>query len=175
MSVGEILQSKLRPRESGSDPAWRVWEHKTFNIHRGVLHWRPAAESPTFDRISRSIREQVAASYRISWWRGFAFGALVEAPVVPEDVDAIESVIDVRVNAKGTWQWTILACPPARTVVGVHTWIEGYLSPVYRGLTDLYREQGYEVGTVRKEKDGLMKFLTTVAAWKRIRFEEFKP
>ncbi len=175
MSVDDILQTKLRLRESGPDHAWRVWEHKTLNLHRGVLHWRPVGESPTFERISRSIRVRVASTYRISWWRGFAFGALVETPTIPKDVEALKSVIDVRDNPKGTWQWTFLVCPPARTTVGVHTWIEGYLSPVYRGLIDLYRAQGYEVGSVRKEKDGLMNFLTSIAAWKGIRFEEFRP
>lgn len=174
MNIDTILQRKLRPRESAPDPAWRVWEHKTLNRHRGVLHWRPAGEAPTFARVADVMRGQAAASFRVSWWRGFAFGALVELPKVPADVDALKGVIDVRDNPKGTWQWTVVVCPPARTAVGIHTWIEGYLSPVYRGLIDLHREQGFEVGSVRKEKDGLMNFLTSIAAWKGIRFEEFK-
>ena len=50
-------------------------------------------------------------------------------------------------------------------------WIEGYLSLVYRALLAGLEEQGYQVASVRKEKDGLMRLLT---AAKPGHFPEFR-
>jgi hypothetical protein len=47
----------------------------------------------------------------------------------------------------------------------VHTWMETYLSPVYRGTLQALAETGYRVSTATRDKDGLMKFLTGVADW----------
>jgi hypothetical protein len=41
--------------------------------------------------------------------------------------------------------------------------METYLSPVYRGTLQSLGENGYRVSSVMKDKDGLMKFLTSVA------------
>ena len=86
----------------------------------------------------------------------------------------MEDWIDTRANRRGTWQWAIYACAPAEVAVGVHTWTEGFLSPVYRDLLDYYGSLNYEVGSFRKEKDQLMKFLTAAARLKGFRFTEFE-
>ena len=41
MSVAEVIGAQLRPRGHNLGPEWHLWEHKTLNIHRGVLHWQP--------------------------------------------------------------------------------------------------------------------------------------
>jgi hypothetical protein len=174
VSVEEVLRSRLKPREDILGTEWRLWEHKTLNLHRAVLHWQATDRTPGLPRMSELVREQAESRFRIAWWRGFAFGALIEAEAVPPDLPAAEDCIDTRANAKGTWQWLIYACATAQVAVGVHTWTEGFLSPVYRGLLDCYRSAGYEVGSFRKEKDRLMKFLTAAAKLKGYRFQEFE-
>lgn len=174
MAVEEILDTHLNSREDILGTEWRLWEHKTLNLHRGVLRWRAADRIASLPQMSESVREQVESRFRVAWWRGFAFGTLIEAETIPPDLPTIEDWIDTRANRQGTWQWAIYSCAPHRVAIGVHTWTEGFLSPVYRDLLDCYRSRDYEVGSFRKEKDRLMKFLTTVASLKGYRFKEFK-
>ena len=86
----------------------------------------------------------------------------------------IDSSIDTRASKKGCWQWTVIAGTESQTAVGIHTWIEGYLSPVYREILKQYESAGWMVGDVKKEKDQLMKFLTSATRLKGIRFREFE-
>ncbi len=174
MSVDEVLGSKLRQRELGADPRQKIWEHKTLNIHRGVLQWQVTAESPTLAELSASVRDQIAEAFHVSWWRGFGFGALIEIKSVPKDISTIGSTIDTRTNSKGTWQWTVLTFPETRLVVGTHTWMEGYLSSVYRGLIDHYKGLGFEVGSFAKGQDQLMRFLTTASSLRGFKLAEFE-
>ena len=78
-------------------------------------------------------------------------------------IPLLKILVDVRENSKGTLQWVILAADTARAAIGVHTWMEAYLSPVYRKTLDALARAGYHIASARKEKDGLMKFLTGVA------------
>jgi hypothetical protein len=80
--------------------------------------------------------------------------------------------VDVRENEKGTWQWTLLACPAMKVAVGIHTWTSGYLSPVYQSLANHFKSEGYNVGNFKKEKDKLMAFLVAISGKK---FEEYRP
>ena len=72
-------------------------------------------------------------------------------------------LVDIRENEKGDVQWVILTASHAQVAVGVHTWVEGYLSPVYREILETLAAEGYKVSSVKREKDGLLKFLTAVA------------
>jgi hypothetical protein len=159
MAVNEIVSKTLHLRETDGYRDWRVWEYKSINMHRGVLHWWPRQPVACCAEITSAIRQRVGGHYRTSWWRGFAFGAIVEVSEFPHDVASIESCIDTRANSKGTWQWMVLVCPVATTAIGVHTWIEGYLAPTYRALLDHYQNLGYRTGGFMKDKDRLMQFL----------------
>ena len=173
--MDDILNEKLHLREADGGSQWRLWEYKSINMHRGVLHWRPAQPVASCANLTSAVRQQVTVSYKRSWWRGFAFGALVEVPELPQDVALIESCIDTRANSKGTWQWMVLVCPPATTAIGVHTWIEGYLAPTYRALLAHYQSLDYCIGDFKKEKDRLLQFLTAVGRLRGLRFREFQP
>lgn len=175
MTLAEALQTHLRLREDAGDAEWQVWEHKTFNIHRGVLCWRPSRSHLSFAEMTALVRESVKAHYPVSWWRGFGFGVLIEARALPPDLADIDDAIATRAAEKGTWQWTVFACEPARTCIGVHTWTEGYLSPVYRQLIARYESLGWSVGSFKKEKDHLMQFLTAAARIKGHGLHEFEP
>ena len=173
MNVEEVLQTKLLMRESSTADC-QVWEHKTLNIHRGVLKLR-FTDRQSLSGMSDTVRERVRESFGVSWWRGFGFGAVVESPNIPDDVATIASCIHTRANSRGTWQWIILACGTAETAIGVHTWAEGYLTPVFLRLLGHYESLGYQVGGFKKEKDQLMRFLTAAARLKGFSFKEFNP
>jgi len=57
--------------------------------------------------------------------------------------DDLKVLVDVRENEKGTLQWVVLVASDARIALGVHTWIEGYLSPVYRDTLQALAKTGY--------------------------------
>jgi hypothetical protein len=46
---------------------------------------------------------------------------------------------------------------------GIHTWAEGFLSPVYRELLARLDAGGCELTSVRVEKDGLLRVLTALS------------
>jgi hypothetical protein len=176
MIAGDAFQkAKLRLREDTADSQWQVWELKTLNLHRGVLHWRLGASPGSYAELAAEIRRAVRRYFRVSWWRGFGFGVLIESPAIPADISAIEEAIDTRASGLGTWQWTVFACEPQQFAVGVHTWTAGYLSPVYRDVISSFESRGWTVGSFKKEKDRLMQFLLTVASIKGYRVQEFEP
>ena len=106
MSVDSILQTRPRLRDDIVDTEWRLWEHKTLNIHRGVLHWR-TAERLNGLGVAERVREQVESRYRVSWWRGFGFGVLIESATAQEQLAGIGEWVDKRANGKGSWQWAV--------------------------------------------------------------------
>ena len=163
MLLNAILETKLRHDPARSSGDWRVWEHKTLNIHRGVLCWRPAEEPATYGGVSAAVRAKVAECFKRSWWRGFGFGVVVELDRMPAGIEAADDDVDTRDNRKGTWQWSVLAFRQPQVALGVHTWTHGYLTDVYAGLLAHYQSQGYQTGIFKKEKDALMRFLTAVS------------
>ena len=170
----KVLQLKLQHKPTLSNDEWSVWEHKTWNVHRGVLCWRPMLEDLTIDELATTVREKVERSFKRSWWRGFGFGVLVVLDAKPDAFKIIDQFIDTRENAKGTWQWVILVFPKANVAVGVHTWTAGYLSSVFQGLLNAWEATGFRAESFKKEPDKLMRFLLA-AAGPRLRPAEFDP
>lgn len=174
MTPTNAFESRLKLRTDSASTEWQLWERKTLNIHRGVLHWRPGGNL-TYAEMATEIRRTIKEKFKVSWWRGFGFGVLIEAGTMPSDIASLESSVDARASSKGTWQWTVFACQPAKIAVGVHTWTEGYLSPVFRDLLAGNESQGWAVGRFKKEKDALMKFLVAAARLKGFQPREFEP
>src|SRR5262249_53344034 len=92
-----------------------------------------------------------------------AYGVVVDVANISLRPDDLKMLVDVRENETGVLQWVILVATDARVALGVHTWMEGYLSPVYRATLEALQQAGYTITSVKREKDGLMKFLTGVA------------
>lgn len=62
----KILGRQLQPRPT-TDDEWQVWEHKTLNIHRGVLHWQPKHEVLSAVSLIEGIRAKAQQSFRMAW------------------------------------------------------------------------------------------------------------
>ena len=162
MSIEQAIETRLKPVPAKTPGGWSVWEHKTLNMHRGVLHYRPERRDTTISELNTRVLEMRAAQFRVSWWRGFGFGVLVDIGRMPEDMESIGECIDPIENVKGNWQWIIVICDDPKAVIAMHTWVQGYLTPVYRGLLQHYKTSGYPVKSLKKEKGKLMRFLTIV-------------
>jgi len=163
-----LVASAAEPREMQRrtdlcEPGWTFWERRTLNIHRVVGLFRakePLGDACTLDSQLRGV---LARDFKRAWWRGIAYGVVVSVGDFTLTPDDLPILVDAYENNKGTMQWVVFIAGDARQVTGVHTWIEGYLSPVYRAILETLTRQGYQVASVRKEKDGLLRFLTGVA------------
>jgi hypothetical protein len=157
--ISELAREKLKPRADVGDADWSFWERKNLNIHRVVATWRRGAGITEVAGLRGAVRTAIGRRFRRAWWRGLAFGAVVEVDSIGVSATELASLVDGRENVQGTWQWVILVSCDGKALA-VHTWIEGFLSPLYLGLLESLRTEGFEVASARKEKDGLMKFLT---------------
>jgi hypothetical protein len=159
--VTALARGRLVARDDLAEPGWHYWERRNLNIHRVVGLWSYRGSRLDAQSFAAAVRATLGKHFRRSWWRGLGFGIVVESDDVllaPEDS---RGLIDGRENSQGTWQWLVQLAPRRRAAVGVHNWIEGFLSPMYRGLLDeLAREN--QVVSLRKERDGLMRLLTSV-------------
>jgi hypothetical protein len=158
------------------------WELRTLNMHRVVGLLNEHRQFTDAHDLEAEIRGVVSRNFKSSWWRGMAYGVVAKVAAISLSPDDLKVLVDVRENEKGTLQWVILVARDARVAVSVHTWMEAYLSPVYRGTLQALAETGYQVASARKEKDGLMKFLAAGAdiyaalhsfGTKRVAFPEF--
>jgi hypothetical protein len=160
MPIEDILAAKLKKDETTPNSEWRVWEHKTLNLHRAVLEWTPANRPTRYAEITAGIRSEVARRFRVSWWRGMGFGAVIYLDAAPADIASCVEDIDGRQNPRGTWQWSIVVFKPLLVAAGVHMWISGYLSDVYERILGRLESDGFRITSCKKDKDMLMKFLT---------------
>ena len=113
--------------------------------------------------LDTELRAAFARNFKRAWWRGIAYGAVVNIGTLTLTLDDLKILVDEYENTTGTMQWVILLAGDMPKVTGVHTWVEGFLSPVYRAVLQALSENGYEIQSVIKERNGLMKFLTAVA------------
>ncbi len=177
------IEAKLRRRDDIREPGWAFWELRNINRHRIVGLMSAYRQFPDVASLQSEIRGKVGRNFKVSWWRGMAYGAVAEVSAISTQIDDLKTLVDVRDNEKGVLQWVVLVASGTQTALGVHTWIEGDLSPVYRSIVTGLAKAGYAVSNARREKDGLMKFLTRVAdadvavhtfGMRRTMFPEFK-
>ena len=168
------LRRNLRQRSNLNEADWTFWELRNLNMHRvvGLLSGQRHLASPRDLEIE--IRETVARNFKRSWWRGLAYGIVVEAAPTAWTPEDLKSPVDIYENSKGVLQWVILASRDSRSAIGVHTWEETYLSPVYRDTLHVLTAAGYRLAMAVKGKDGLLKFLTGVSGLKGVTFPEFR-
>ena len=168
------LKRKLQRRSDLAENGWTFWELRTLNMHRvvGLVHeYREFANAPD---LAEEIRSAISRNFKRSWWRGLAYGVIAEVNSISWSPAELEVLVDIYENAKGVLQWVILVANDTRASIGVHTWMEAYLSPVYRDTLQALTAAGFRVKTAVKGKDGLLKFLTGVSETKGIAFPEYR-
>jgi hypothetical protein len=153
----------LRLRNDLAEPGWTFWELRTLNRHRVVGLLKEYRQFADGRDLEGEIRSVVSRNFKRAWWRGMAYGVVADVAGISVSPDDLKRLVDVRENSKGTLQWVILAAGNPRAALGVHTWMEAYLSPVYRGTLQALADARYRVMSARREKDDVMRFLTSVA------------
>jgi hypothetical protein len=84
-------------------------EHKTWNVHRGIISTNRTFHVESSADINKTIRAVVKSSYKIFFMRGFAFAFTFSVEKAPSDIlEYGESYLDTRDNSKGTCQWAII-------------------------------------------------------------------
>ena len=153
----------LRPRSSTFAPDWTLLERKTVNIHRGVIDWTPSESFDSIDQIASKIRIGVLEEFHPNWFRGFGFGVILHLQVVPADASQICKYIDTRNKRGGVWQWAILSFDEDKRAIGIHTWLHGYLRPVYDSAIHQLVSQGFECESIDADVDKLFVTLGRIA------------
>lgn len=166
-----MTRGKLKPRAELADSDWSFWERKNLNMHRVVASWRRGSKVTDVIELRDAVRSAIGRRFRCAWWRGLGFGAAMEVDSIDVGPEELASLVDGRANDRGTWQWVLLVSRDKKAL-GVHTWIAGYLSPIYVGLLERLRAGGFDVAAACKEKDGLMRLLTAARPALFPRFRE---
>ncbi len=174
--IEQAVVGRLLPKRSAHPPAnYHLWERKTWNLHRGVIYLECAGSSSAED-IHQSVRGVVASEFDLKWeWlRGFAFGACVRMSGIPADLHLLENCIDVRNRSRGVFQWLVFFSDEPAVAVGIHTWIEGYLSPVYHSIVGILRDAEIPCETFVRDQGAFFRFAQNAAALKGVKFPEFE-
>ena len=145
-----------------SESTWRLWEKKNLNIHRGVLEWTIDKKFESVNDIASSIRAGVKTEFKPGWLRGFGFGTVLHLDSVSPDFAQICDHIDTRNKKNGVWQWAILQFDDDKVAVGVHTWLHGYLRPIYDSHLQKLRAAGYECESTDAKIDELINTLQKI-------------
>lgn len=162
MSISEVLSRRLKPKPAEVPSGWALWEHKTLNIHRGVIEWDSRGSQVCLDSLREEVRDVVRQRFRPSWWRGFGFGVIVTLDVFDESLKDAASLIDVRNTSKGCWQWLVLSFPAAQSAIGVQTWTEGYLAVTYQDVLAELESSGIHCQSLKRDMDAFVKGLLAV-------------
>ena len=153
----------MQLRSDLPEPSWTFWERRTVNIHRVVGLSRAERRFTDARTLDTELRAAFARNFKRAWWRGIAYGAVVNVGTLTLAPDDLKILVDEYENSKGTMQWAILLAGDEPRAIGVHSWVEGFLSPVYRAVLQGLSDHGYRIESVMKEKNGLMTVLTAVA------------
>src|SRR4051812_17701976 len=63
----QIDGKTLAVKQPVAGESWRVWERKTFNLHRGVIEFPIPERIGSIDEIARQIRAGVKLEFRPGW------------------------------------------------------------------------------------------------------------
>jgi hypothetical protein len=148
-------------------PEWSLWQKKSLNIHRGVMEFTATPVNSIHD-LAGHVREGVRAEFRPAWWRGFGFGAVIHCAELPTDFTEICRHVDTRNRSQGVWQWVVICLDEDRIALAIHTWLHGYLRPVYDSVLHQLHQSGYECHAVDAEMDALIAQLNRIARYCRL-------
>jgi hypothetical protein len=163
----------LRQRTDIVDPGWTFWELRNLNIHRVVALLETDAAFADVGALGSVVRPAIARHFRRAWWRGLACGVVVGSGGEPWTPAQLSALVDERERRVAIVQWVLSVDAAGGAAVGVHTWLESYLSPVYRAALDGLASSGVRIATGIRERDGLLRLLTDVAELEGASFPAF--
>ncbi|HEU4342443.1 MAG TPA: hypothetical protein VFU31_12810 [Candidatus Binatia bacterium] len=130
-----------------------LWEKKTLNLFRGVIESRATQMSAV--EIGNHVRRIVKEEFKPGFFLPFAFGAIVHLDSTPPAISDIAKLIDTKARWRDTWQWVIVCDNNRKKAFGVHTWLHGYLRPVYEDLLAQLESAGYNCTSQDRAVDNL--------------------
>jgi hypothetical protein len=143
-----------------------LWEHKTFNIHRGLIFLK--ATQQEFSELRVVVDNFVKKYYHPSWWRGFAYGVVIESRT-PIETNILSEIIDNYAKNKGTLQWVINYSEKEMSLTSTHMWTSGYLFPLYLSLLNSFKHHNYNIKQSFKKTPTFFKIANKVS---RVKFQE---
>lgn len=146
----ELLSPKQRRNPRLSEA---LWEKKTLNLFRGVIESRAMQMSAV--EIGNHVRQIVKEEFNPGFFVPFAFGAIVHLDSTPPAISDIAKLIDTKARWRDTWQWVIVCDNNRKKAFGVHTWLHGYLRPVYEDLLAQLESAGYSCTSQDRAVDKL--------------------
>lgn len=155
LSISTELLDKTSPKTQGEELF--LWRRKTLNIYRGVIETSCSTNDPA--TVSEKIRTLVKEEFDPGSFIPFAFGTVLhfESEAPPSEIMA--SFIDTRARSEGTWQWLVVTNGTTKRAYGVHTWMEGYLTPVYLQILKDLENSGYACSNSAREPERLFRFM----------------
>jgi hypothetical protein len=154
--LSSLPQGRLERRRDLSMPEWSFWQYRNLSFQRVVGLWQPDRAPTTAEQLGASVRSIFGRHFPRAWWRDLAFGIVVQVDEISISWEDAADFIDVREHADGFWRWLVLVLR-SKHALGIHSWTEAYLSPLYRALTRRLAAAGMQVTRVRRERDGRMK------------------
>src|SRR5215831_174307 len=111
--LSNIVTSAVAPKDMQlradvPEPTWTFWERRTLNIHRVVGLSRAQCRSTDARALDSELRAAFARNFKRAWWRGIAYGAVVNVGSLTLTPDDLKILVDEYENNKGTMQWVIL-------------------------------------------------------------------
>ena len=167
------LARGLRGRDDLAKPPWTFWEFRNFN-RQCAVGFLDKTGTWDADGLNREIRDTVIRNLKPSWWRGLGYGTVVKLTADSLNPAELNGFVDAYNNIRGVSQWVIFADASRLRATGIHTWMQVYLTPVYRNILDSLTSRGFQVTTAVRGKDGLLKFLTGVSAVEGVNFPEYR-
>ena len=89
-------------------PDWMFWELRTLNRHRVVGSLKSDRSFASTQEFNDEIRGVLSREFKRAWWRGIAYGVVVDVAAISLKPDDLKMLVDVRENEKGDVQWIIL-------------------------------------------------------------------
>jgi len=138
---------------------------KTTNMHRGILDF-VASDNQSVESIETEIRRIVSEVYKINWFRGFAYGVVVQFESPPHfELSNFLGCVDGVNRNDGVLQWIIAIDHSRRTAFATHMWAHGYLHDAFMKTADVAASLNYRVQRTYKEKHAYFKKLDRSLSW----------
>lgn len=148
----ELSFKELERKNDAPSNAWRLWELKNANMHRGIIIYEPSHDL-AFQQIEALVRELVVNRYKPTWIRGFGFGVVIQFNIAPNfELRDFINCIDSYNKNKGVFQWVVAVDHENKKIFAAHMWLHGALHGAFIDALDQVTIHQYSIEKVYKEK-----------------------